>query len=110
MEGNVLYEWSQLLAAAGAEWRPTLDGAVERFRGAACSEADVRSALKNHTRAAELDLGPDPEEEAAKAKAAEQEAAAAAAAAEAEAAAAAAAAKQQPEKAKGLPSLGRKKP
>lgn len=62
MEGNALYDWSQLLAAAGAgDWRAMLDGAVGLFKGAACTEADLRSALKNHTHADQLDLGPDPE-------------------------------------------------
>jgi hypothetical protein len=146
MEGNVLYEWSQLLAAVGAEWKGALDSAVDKFKAAKCSEgergkvvlgglglpkgvmisnngavpkptphdlkpsppqhqptppnhppaADVRSALKNHSNASDLDLGPDPEEEAAAAKAAEEEAKAAAA-------------KPEAAKAKGLPSLGKKK-
>jgi hypothetical protein len=61
MAGNTWYEWSQLLAAAGKEWRPVLDRAVGLFRAAACSDADVRAALKNHARAEELDLGPEPE-------------------------------------------------
>ncbi|KAI8470898.1 MAG: hypothetical protein J3K34DRAFT_508325 [Monoraphidium minutum] len=65
MEGNALYEWSQVLAAAGLAWRPTLDAAAARFTAAACTPADLRAALKNHTRAAELDLGPEPEAEAA---------------------------------------------
>jgi hypothetical protein len=93
MEGNNLYEWSQLLAAVGKEWRPVLDAAVERFKSAKCSDADVRGALKNHTNAGELELGPDPEEEAA--------AAAAAAAAKAK--------EKEGAKAKGLPSLAPKK-
>jgi hypothetical protein len=64
MEGNALFEWSQLLAAAGAaEWRGVLDSAVALFKAAACSDADVRGALKNHTHAAELDLGPEPAEQ-----------------------------------------------
>ena len=40
-----------------------LDEAVEHFRGAGCAEADIRGALKNHYRAADLDQGPDPEPE-----------------------------------------------
>lgn len=67
MEGNTLYEYSQLLAATGKKWRPVLDQAIALFRAAACSDADVRGALKNHTHAAELDLGPEPEAAAAKA-------------------------------------------
>lgn len=55
------YEYSQLLAAAGLEWRKALDAAVALFKGADCSDADVRAALKNHTQAEHLNLGPDPE-------------------------------------------------
>jgi hypothetical protein len=75
MSGNAAYEWSQLLGAvAGDEaagkagdkavaWRAVLDDAAARYRDAKCPEGDVRAALKNHTRAADLDLGPDPEPE-----------------------------------------------
>lgn len=97
MHGNTLYEWSQLLAAAGAEWRPALDAAVARFKAAECTEADLRGALKNHTRADELDLGPDPEPEPE------------AAPAEAEAEAAPKEAPAEAPKAKGLPALSKKK-
>jgi hypothetical protein len=38
-----------------------LDEAVQHFRDAGCAPPDVRGALKNHYRAADLDLGPDPE-------------------------------------------------
>ena len=38
-----------------------LDEAVEHFRDAGCAPPDIRGALKNHYRAADLDLGPDPE-------------------------------------------------
>ncbi|GBF89198.1 hypothetical protein Rsub_01915 [Raphidocelis subcapitata] len=101
MHGNTLYEWSQLLAAAGAEWRAALDAAVERFKAAECTAADLRSALKNHTHAHELDLGPEPEPEPeAKAKAEAAPAKSEAAKAEAEAKA---------PKAKGLPALSKKK-
>ena len=86
------------MAAVGKEWKPTLDSAVDKFRSAGAAEADVRGALKNHTKKEELDLGPDPEEVAA--------AAAEAAAAAAEAAKEVAA--KAPE-AKGLPSLEVKK-
>lgn len=96
MQGNILYEWSQVLAAVGKEWKPMLDTAVEKFRSAGASEPDIRGALKNHTKTNELDLGPDPVEEAAAKAAAE------AAAKEAEAPA------KAPE-AKGLPSLEVKK-
>lgn len=91
MHGNVLYEWSQVLAAVGKEWKPTLDSAVDKFRSAGAAEADVRGALKNHTKKEELDLGPDPEELAAAAAEAAKEVAA-----------------KAPE-AKGLPSLEVKK-
>jgi hypothetical protein len=50
MHGNALYEWSQLLAAAGdASWRGVLDEATALFRAAGCAEKDIRGALKNHT-------------------------------------------------------------
>lgn len=49
MYGNQLYEWSQMLAAVGKEWRPVLDEAVKCFKEAGCNEADIRGALKNHT-------------------------------------------------------------
>ncbi len=52
---------AQVLAAVSKEWKPVLDGAVEKFRTAGASEVDIRSALKNHQRKDELDLGPDPE-------------------------------------------------
>lgn len=108
MEGNVLYEWSQLLATAGADWRGALDTAVERFKGASCSEADVRNALKNHTQAAELDLGPEPEPEAPASSAAESAAESVPAGSEVQRPAAATAAApvvKDQAKAKGLPSL-----
>lgn len=63
MKGNVLFEWSQFLAATNGQWRVLLDGAAELFRSAHCPEKDIRAALKAHTMAAELDLGPDPEPE-----------------------------------------------
>lgn len=63
MYGNILYEWSQLLAAVAREWRPALDEAVSQFTAAGCSPADIRNALKNHTQKEHLDLGPDPEPE-----------------------------------------------
>eukprot|EP00798_Chlamydomonas_sp_ICE-L_P018328 gene18328-24790_t len=63
MHGNVLYEWSQVLAAVKQTWKPTLDSAVEKFRTAGASESEIRAALKNHTNMEELDLGPDPEPE-----------------------------------------------
>jgi len=49
LRGNMLYEWSQMLAAGGGEWRPVLDEAVSLFRGANCKEEDIRNALKNHS-------------------------------------------------------------
>ena len=59
MWGNLLYEASQIYAAAGREdWRATLDSAVEKFRAAGCPEADIRAALGNHTQAERLDLPP----------------------------------------------------
>lgn len=63
MKGNVLFEWSQFLAATDGEWRVLLDEAAELFRAAHCPEKDIRSALKAHTMASSLDLGPEPEPE-----------------------------------------------
>lgn len=63
MHGNVLYEWSQVLAAVGKDWKPMLDSAVDKFKTAGAAEADIRGALKNHSKKDELDLSPDPEEE-----------------------------------------------
>lgn len=91
LHGNTLYEWSQLLAAAGRPWKPLLDEAVAAFREAGCAETDIRGALKAHTHADELDLGPDPEPEAPAATAA-----------------GGASGKAPPPEAKGLPKLERK--
>lgn len=93
MHGNILYEWSQILAAVSQDWRPVLDRGVALFKSAGCSEADIRAALKNHSRKDDLDLGPDPVPEPA--------------AAPAEADKKAEDKKAEPEKkeAKGLPSL-----
>ena len=108
MWGNALYEWSQVLAAINkSEWRAVLDTATEKFRASGAAETDIRAALKNHTRVADLNLGPDPEPEPAPAPAAA--AAAAAPAAAAPASADAEAGKAAPEQAKGLPSLEVKK-
>lgn len=63
MHGNIMYEWSQILGGVGETWKHVLDQAVELFKAAGCSESDIRSALKNHARKDELDLGPDPEPE-----------------------------------------------
>ena len=102
MWGNALYEWSQVLAAINkTEWRSILDSATDKFRAAGAAEADIRAALKNHTKVADLNLGPDPEPEVPAAPAP-------AAAAEAEPAKVAVDAKAAPE-AKGLPSLEVKK-
>jgi hypothetical protein len=49
MYGNSLYEWSQVLAAVGQEWKGLLDDAVACFKDAGCAEPDIRTALKNHT-------------------------------------------------------------
>lgn len=59
MWGNLLYEASQMYAAAGREdWKATLDQAVENFRAAGCPENDIRTALGNHTQVEHLDLPP----------------------------------------------------
>ncbi|KAG2497984.1 hypothetical protein HYH03_004243 [Edaphochlamys debaryana] len=95
LKGNFIYEWSQMLAAVGQDWRPQLDAGVALFREAGCPEKDIRVALRNHLKAPELDI-PAEEAEAA--------------------AAAPAPAKEEPKpaeeekpKAKGLPSLEVKK-
>jgi hypothetical protein len=52
MHGNVLYEWSQVLAAvkpATKDWKPTLDSAVQMFTTAGAPEADITSALRSHS-------------------------------------------------------------
>ena len=59
MWGNLLYEASQMYAAGGAaDWKDTLDAAVEKFRAAGCPEPDIQAALRNHTEAEKLDLPP----------------------------------------------------
>jgi hypothetical protein len=58
MWGNLMYEYSQILAAVKEDWRPTLDHAVANFRAAGCPEEDITSALRAHTQAASLDLPP----------------------------------------------------
>ncbi len=59
MWGNLLYEASQMYAAAGrADWKATLDQAVDNFRAAGCPENDIRAALGNHTQVEHLDLPP----------------------------------------------------
>lgn len=61
IHGNILYEWSQVLAAVNKpEWKATLDSAVEKFTSAGASAFEIRQALQNHSRKDELDLGPDP--------------------------------------------------
>jgi hypothetical protein len=101
MHGNIMYEWSQLLAAVGKEWRPVLDEATERFRKAGCSEADIRNALKNHTQVEQLDLGPDPEPVVEAEAPAEISSSTSSSSKEQH--------KQPPQEAKGLPSLEVKK-
>ncbi|EIE21525.1 hypothetical protein COCSUDRAFT_66932 [Coccomyxa subellipsoidea C-169] len=67
MWGNLLYEASQMYAAAGrADWKATLDQAVDNFRAAGCPENDIRAALGNHTQVEHLDLPPIKEPEKAK--------------------------------------------
>ncbi|GFR41316.1 hypothetical protein Agub_g1998 [Astrephomene gubernaculifera] len=100
LKGNYIYEWSQMLAAVGQEWRPQLDGAVGLFREAGCPEKDIRVALRNHFKAAELDIPAEEPEAAPEAPKQEED----------KPAAAKQEAKQEPAaeekpKAKGLPSL-----
>ncbi|BDA44746.1 probable protein CLMP1 [Coccomyxa sp. Obi] len=76
MWGNLLYEASQMYAAAGRDdWKATLDQAVENFRAAGCPENDIRAALGNHTQVEHLDLPPikEPEKAPEKAKPAGEE-------------------------------------
>ena len=59
MWGNLLYEASQMYAVGGAaDWKDSLDAAVEKFRAAGCPEPDIQAALRNHTEAEKLDLPP----------------------------------------------------
>ncbi|GIL43557.1 hypothetical protein Vafri_1256 [Volvox africanus] len=95
LKGNFIYEWSQMLAAVGKDWKPELDQAEALFREAGCPEKDIRVALRNHLKSAELNI-PAEEEEPAPAPAA-----AAKEAAKSEA--------EEKPKAKGLPSLEVKK-
>ncbi|CAN1344479.1 Protein CLMP1 [Linum perenne] len=47
--GNLLFERSQVECKLGSgDWRKNLDSAVERFREAGASEADISMVLKNH--------------------------------------------------------------
>ncbi|CAI0393798.1 unnamed protein product [Linum tenue] len=47
--GNMLFERSQVECKLGTgDWRKNLDAAVERFRLAGASEADIAMVLKNH--------------------------------------------------------------
>ncbi|XP_022927341.1 protein CLMP1-like [Cucurbita moschata] len=47
--GNMLFERSQVECKIGTEdWKKNLDAAVERFRLAGASEADISVVLKNH--------------------------------------------------------------
>ncbi|GLC33808.1 hypothetical protein PLESTM_000121800 [Pleodorina starrii] len=96
LKGNFIYEWSQMLAATGQEWKPEVEKAVALFREAGCPEKDIRMALRNHFKSEELDI---PAEEETPAPAAKEEAKEEA--------------KAEPEvekpKAKGLPSLEVKK-
>ncbi|KAG0465291.1 hypothetical protein HPP92_019455 [Vanilla planifolia] len=48
--GNMLFERSQVEFKLGFDdWKKTLDGAVERFKLAGASEADISAVLKNHS-------------------------------------------------------------
>jgi hypothetical protein len=57
MWGNLLYEYSQLLAAVNGDWRSFLEQAVSNFRLAGCPEEDITAALRTHTQAPHLELG-----------------------------------------------------
>eukprot|EP00803_Ostreobium_quekettii_P008486 evm.model.scf_2126.1 EVM.evm.TU.scf_2126.1 scf_2126:13698-15628(-) len=75
MWANVQFEYSQILAVSGGEWRPILDEAVVKFRKAGCNEKDVIQALRSHIKAEELDIPEDPPEEPKDAAAASAESA-----------------------------------
>lgn len=48
--GNLLFERSQVEFKLGiGDWKQTFDGAVERFKLAGASEADISVVLKNHS-------------------------------------------------------------
>ncbi|PKU78783.1 protein CLMP1 [Dendrobium catenatum] len=48
--GNLLFERSQVEFKLGfGDWKKTLDGAVERFKLAGASEADISVVVKNHS-------------------------------------------------------------
>ena len=67
--GGIGIRSQRLRFLAPQDWRPMLDEAVEHFRDAGCAPPDIRGALKNHYRAADLDLGPDPEPQPEKVRA-----------------------------------------
>ena len=77
---------SQILAATGGDWRPSLDEAIAKFKEAGCNEKDINQALRTHFKADELEI-PDLE--------AEEEAPAGSS-------------KEEESPVKGLPSLGPK--
>jgi len=56
MWGNVIFEQSQILAATGGDWKPSLDEAIAKFKEAGCNEKDINQALKTHFKADELDI------------------------------------------------------
>ncbi|OAY63810.1 hypothetical protein ACMD2_25501, partial [Ananas comosus] len=48
--GNMLFERSQVEFKLGVgDWRKNLDAAIERFKLAGASEADISMVLKNHS-------------------------------------------------------------
>lgn len=60
--GNAHYEHSILRAAGGLEWRSLVERAQALFREAGAAEVDIRSALKGHPKAEEMEeiIGPEP--------------------------------------------------
>uniref|UniRef100_A0A7S0V5M7 PB1 domain-containing protein n=1 Tax=Polytomella parva TaxID=51329 RepID=A0A7S0V5M7_9CHLO len=113
VKGNFLFEWSQMQAAVNDDtWKASLDQSMTLFRAAKCPVRDLRTALRNHLKASEIELGPEEAED--ERKEAEEKKAAAAAVAQVEEERKkkeeeGEAEKKKEEGVKGLPSLGKGK-
>jgi ribosome recycling factor len=65
--GNMLYEHSQLLAAAKLPGVKELaKQAEQKFKDAGCAAGDIRNALMNHIAKEEIEIPPEPEKPAGK--------------------------------------------
>ena len=63
--GNMLYEHSQLLAAAKLPGVKELaKQAEQKFRDAGCAAGDIRNALMNHIAKEDIEIPPEPEKPA----------------------------------------------